>query len=82
MTGTDGDGSWRHPYLITVPQAKMTEMEELPPVMLFIMVVEYNPNCDGNQRPNRVGGWEKRRTGWKIKSYTNQEKEIAARPTK
>ena len=44
MTGIDGEEGWSAPYLITIPQAKMTEIEELPQVILFIIVVEYNPN--------------------------------------
>lgn len=31
-------------YLMTIPQAKITARESLPPVTLFTTVVEYKPN--------------------------------------
>ena len=49
--------------MITIPQAKITDREELPPVTLFTTVVEYNPNYDRGQQPSKAGIRERTRTG-------------------
>jgi hypothetical protein len=44
MTDHGGNGARSYTYLMTIPQAKITERELFPPVTLSTTVVEYKLN--------------------------------------